>query len=112
MSATFDALLEMIKKQTGIWETIGTHLVAIIAPSGLTVNPHVADVTEGTGPMYASHLKENYFISTKPQVKTATKAVATHCDIAIVDVKQVICEFGRHTLSVTATEKVSEEQQK
>ena len=79
--------------------------MAIIAPSGLTVNPHVADVTEGTGPMYASHLKENYFISTKPQVKTATKAVATYCDIAIADAEQAICEFGRHTLLVAAIEK-------
>ena len=98
----FHELLEKMKQPLGIGETIGTHLIAIIALSGLTVNPHLADVTEGTGPTSVACLKEHYFISTKPQVKTATEAVAKHCEYTIADAEQAICEFGRHQLSAAA----------
>ncbi len=42
-------LLNRIKKPRGIADVIGSHVLAIMALSGLTLDPRIADEMGGTG---------------------------------------------------------------
>ena len=100
----FEQLLEKVKISLGIGGTICADIVDIMELSGLTANPSVVDVTDGTRPTSIDFLKEHYYLSTKSQIKMATTAVATYCGMTLMDVKQTICEFSRHNLSMSALE--------
>ena len=100
-TTTYKMLLTRMKKPRGIADVIGTHVLAILALSGLLPDPRIADATDGTGRKTAMRLKEHYALSTNPQINAATAAVAEHCEMdSLSEAEQSICEFGRHFLAV------------